>query len=351
MKKLLNITALSLVFTFSGIVLTGCEDEGGTFTADEARAELIQAGEEIMYNMGMAMQMPAMESMTFFVGLSGIEVEFKTAPIALFPQRGKPYIPGYGLMGEFIEAVAVSSHAKQMEGGVFQYNFDTGQFDLINSNVNYLEFVYPANYDALVNRQLNASVRIENLEMIGIEVDGYMEILPVSAEVILRIDGQQVMHMSMQMQYNQNALPTEASLVVDMPPYLMNVEYSGSGRNYTANASFKEGTKVLLQVQNMSLVYTHSEDELERANGSIQITPLLFNGSVEVLAMENCNDNIDCMNDNLDVEVRHSVKNMKIGMLEYRMYNDPGFGSYPDLVVVYADGTYDFLSELFDTDF
>ncbi len=347
MKRKLNLIILSLVFFAAGTLFTGCEDNGGTFTADEARAELIQAGEEIMYNMGMMMQTPAMETMVFFMGLMDVEFEPMASTNALFTKKGKTYIPGFGMASELVSTLGTLTYSKQMGGGVFQFNFNTGQFDLIDDNVNYIEFIFPANYEALSAGQNNASLRLQDLVIIEVPVDGYTEMLPVSANIVLRINQQQVMNLSFQANYNQEGLPVSVALDLQMSPYMFNVNYTGSNGSYIATASLKEGSKTLMQ-NNLTLTYTQSGDDLESVNGSIQITPLLFTGSMEVLAMDNCNENIDCMNDNMDIEVRQSAKNMKIGMLEYRMYNDPGWGNYPELAVVYADGTYDFLADLFD---
>lgn len=56
---------------------------------------------------------------------------------------------------------------------------------------------------------------------------------------------------------------------------------------------------------------------------------------------------IDYLNTQLDMELHHTGLNAKLGDIEFRLYVDTDYDeSYPELAVVYSDGSYEWLYEV-----
>jgi len=95
----------------------------------------------------------------------------------------------------------------------------------------------------------------------------------------------------------------------------------------------------------LDLVYNSSLDSVNFIEGYYQVTPIKFQGEIDVAAMNNCNDlDYICTNANMDVQVIQTVENKLIGDLEFRLYTDPTYGDqWLEPVIVYDDGTWEWL--------
>jgi hypothetical protein len=361
MKTLMSSKINVVIPVFVLLFMTSCDlfDTKKELTAEDAKMEIRAAGEDIMFNINEMMETPAMSSLLFFRDLIGIEFgDLKSAQgrhrssfMRLFSQNeigGQAMIlPGISRVLNIARALNAQKSDQFEEYGVYYFNFFTNEFDLVNTNVDYVEYHYPSNEQAYDNQQRNAKLRISNIEILVVEVydeywDEYDEqTVPTSLDVTQWINNQVVMELTYRAAVNENALPISISLSMDMPPYSMTMSHTGSNRDYTTKSSLKINSSTLLDVD-MRLRYTADQEEVEKADGSITVTPLRFKGNIKPSAIDEC-QNITCMNNNIDMEVFQIELDKKIGKLEFREYD----GEF-ELVIVYKDGSYDFLSDIFD---
>ncbi len=352
---------LLLLTGFFAISLVSCEDDGTeSLSADEARAELQAAGDEIMTHMGLMMATPPMESLSFFMMLMDMDFDFdmREAAARSVESPHELTMPGIGRLPALGRGLAAQKGQpdETIFYGVFRYNFNTGEFDQINqTEVDYLEFQFPASESAYDTRLINGILRIDNLLLAEVVIDdGFgvdTDVVPVRADVRLDVDNQTLMSLSYQLSLNPEGLPTAGSMTLDMPPYVMEMNFSGSGRNFNTTLDFRaDGTP--LMVSDLDIRYTAGLDDVERVSGYFQLSPLRFSGNILPLAQEECHyTDLDCMNNNMDIELLQAAKNKRIGKVEYRLYEDPHWGeAYPELAIVYADGSYDFFFEAFHLD-
>lgn len=357
MKKKRSFFALLFMAGLLLLPFTACEKDE-SFDADDAKQELIKATEEIQMNMFMMMATPQMESLMFFMALSDLDLDINLLKSSSFRSIASDpasiATPGINRVIDISRQLSDRHATKDIEdGGVFQYNFNTNQFDKIG-DASYIEFHFPANDAAYAAQQLNGRLLIDNLVMSTVVIDGESEIVPTSVDVTLFIDNEQVMTVTFSMVIGPGGVPTGASMNMSMPPYTMNMSYSGSGTNYNMTMDMRVDGSKMLDID-LDIRYTTADmDDVERISGKAEMTPLEISGTVFPMAIDACYDAPDevaCMNNNIDLELRHTGENKRIGYLEFRMYHDPQWDDYyPELVIVYDDGTYDFLFELFDVD-
>lgn len=352
MKAFKNIAVLILFAVFFGLTFTACEKDD-TFDPEDAKTELLNAGDEIMGNMALMMGSPPMESLMFLMELMEMDiVMFKSFMGSIAREPHLVATPGLNQILHISSEVASAKQDDFFDNGVYQYNFDYGYFELINPNVPYIQFIYPANYEAYAAQQLNGSLTIENLDFQVVVIDGDTEIMPSRADITKTIDDEVVLTLNYQFTFNDQGMPVNGSISMNMPPYSMNMTFSGSNQDFSTTMNLSQNGTVLIRAD-LTGTYTPDKEDLQVIQGDFQITPLLFKGKIYPENMDNCDwDDLQCMNNNIDMELWQSKKNKKIGDLEFRMYLDPNWGEeYPELVVVYSDGTYDYLHELFDMEF
>ncbi len=354
MKKKRNFYAVLFMAGLLMLPFTACEKDE-SFDAEDAKQELIKATEEIQMNMFMMMATPQMEALTQLMALMDMDfdVGLKSTFRAIAKDPGIIATPGINRVMDISRQLSAEKSLKDIDGGVFQYNFATGDFDLIDE-ASYLEYNFPADEQAMANQQLNGRLLIDNLVMSSVVIDGESEIVPTSVDITLFIDNEQVMTVTFAMVIGPDGVPTGASMDMSMPPYTMSMSYTGSGTNYNMKMDMRVDGSKMLDID-LDIRYTSADmDDVERISGKAEMTPLEISGTVFPMALDECydaNDEIACMNNNIDLELRHTGENKRIGHLEFRMYHDPHWDDYyPELVVVYDDGTYDFLFELFDVD-
>ncbi len=352
MKTLKNIAVLVLFAGFFGLTFTACEKDD-TFDPEDAKTELLNAGDEIMGNMALMMGSPPMESLMFLMELMEMDiVMFKSFMGSIAREPHLVATPGLNQILHISREVVSAKQDDFFDNGVYQYNFDFGYFELIDPNVPYIKFIYPATYEAYAAQQLNGSLTIENLDFQVVVIDGDTEIMPSRADITKTIDDEVVLTLNYQFTFNDQGMPVNGSISMNMPPYSMNMTFSGSNQDFSTTMNLSQNGTVLIRAD-LTGTYTPDNEYLQVIQGDFQITPLLFKGKIYPENMDNCDwDDLQCMNNNIDMELWQSKKNKKIGDLEFRMYLDPYWGDeYPELVVVYSDGTYDYLLELFDMEF
>ncbi len=336
--------------------LTGCDilsKDGGTLPADEAKVEIRSAGQEIMTNMSQMMVTPQLQSMEFFMLLMDVDMDLKSQEKSKMHPRHHLYLNRIGkhYLAEHIEALV---HQKDdlFETGIFQYNFNTGEFDMVNANVNYIQFIYPSDQNAYNARQNNAQLTIRNLVLEESYVDYgdefELEVLLRSVDMDMEIDNEVVMEFSYAASYNDQGLPTSVQTSLNMPPYQMTASFTGSGSNYNYTMSFKENNSTIMSAD-LDIRYNASRDDAEKVSGKFQLTPLRFSGEMHPIDMDNCGyEDLTCVNDGMDVRVYQTELKKYIGDLESRWYYDEYYDEqYMEPAIVYEDGSYEFLVEIF----
>jgi hypothetical protein len=343
-NKIRLLTAFTIVLS---LLFVTCKKDKDEFSAEDAKVEIRSASQKIQANLSTMMTTPAMQSLDFLMGLMDFEDDWKSS------------LKSAAQDVETINLISINKllrenlHLKIDEidpedGGEYTYNFTTEQFDLTDETISYLLIIFPADDIAYANEQNNGSLKLENLVIEEIEYtdewDTYYEDVLTSVDATLTVDSQVAMTCSYRATLNNEGLPVSATFNMTMAPYQMTLTQTGSGVNYTSTASLKMGNDVLMSY-NMNIKYTAQQDDVDNVSGNFQITPLRFEGNIKAAAMDNCSENdLNCMNNNLDVEVIHTEKNKIIGHLEFRMFYDSYWDEeYPELVIVYSDGTYEWL--------
>jgi hypothetical protein len=153
----------------------------------------------------------------------------------------------------------------------------------------------------------------------------------------------------------ENGNPTSMNASLTSNPYQFNAAFGGSGTNYTATQSLKEDNKELM---GYSLNVTYSADMIDviKLSGYYSVSPLKVQGSMNYAAIEErttmmiddaTTADINYLNTQLDMDLYHSVLNTKLGDVEFRLFVDTEYDeTYPELAVVYSDGTYEWLFEV-----
>jgi hypothetical protein len=328
MKTYFNVAKIFvLVFAFT---MVSCDllKKDDTLSAEDAKVEIRAAGDEIMANVAQMMTTPAMSSLMFFSGLMDIDLDIKASGMILGDFGLKPILAA----------------KDETYSGVFHFNFSTGDFDLVNASVAYLEFHFPGDQQAANSGQRNAVMRISNLTFFEY-YDEYWEeyeTIPSRANVTLTVNNATAMTFNYQGSFNSQGMPTAVTADMNMSPYTMNMAFSGSGTSYTSTMSLKMNNSTLMSY-NLAIRYTADLLDVERISGDIRVTPLEAKGNVKALAIEDCDYNdVACMNNNLEAELRHTALDKTIGDLEFRMVSGEA-----TMVVVYEDGSYESLEEIF----
>jgi hypothetical protein len=342
--KIKFFAALVVVFA---LLLVTCKKDKDEFSADDAKVEIKSAGQEIQTNLNLMLVEPPMQSMMFLMQLLELEDEW-TSSLKSAAQKVESYN-----LSSFNKLIREHMQLKNdgidpEDGGVYTFNFEYDEFELTNPNVNYLMFIFPADELAYANEQNNAELKLDNITIIEVEITDdwgtYYEDVLTSIDASFKIDGQEVMFCDYLAQLNEDALPVSASFNMTMPPYQMTLTHGGSGVNYTSNAEMKHNNDVLLKY-NLVLNYTAQQDNIEKATGNFEINPIRFEGEMNPKALDNCDEtDIECMNNNIDVEVIQASQNKIIGHIEFRLFYDEYWDEeYAEPVIVYSDGSWEWL--------
>lgn len=330
MKKLLMIPAALLLAV--SLLMVSCDllDQDKTLTVEEAKTAVRESGQAMMASMANMTSTPAMQSLMFLMEVMEMDLVLKNTP--------KPV----HLMRELLPGIKQDDFR-----GILVFNFNTGEFDLVDETVNYLEIRFPASEQAYQAQDNNAALRISNLILTEYTdpYDGYTEVAPTNADVSLSVDGSTVMTVEYRASLSPEGMPTSLSISVNMPPYTFELTQSGSGRNYTATMSMKENGTTIMGF-NLSLSYTTDMDDVEQVSGYVQVPLLRFDGEMHVMNMDACEyEDVACLNSHMDVEVEHTEQNAHIGHLEFRLVD-----GWAELGLVFEDGSWLSLDDAFGID-
>jgi hypothetical protein len=354
MKKSIYLFFTLFVFA-SAFYITSCKKDPinnppSTMPAEDAMVEIRSASQEITGNMDEFMSSQAFTTIDVFMGLISYEEEdWKTSVKPSLRAIEKIKISKFkNLIKEKFYVKSISEPDPKV-GGVYKYNYSTKDFDLINSGVSYLQFLFPAD-DADYNAQgWNATMTISNYQYVTIEYD---EEIPTKFDVELIAYSNSIMELNFLATYDVDGVPTSMSVTINMPPYYISMTQSVSGSNYNSTFTFKENNYVIMSY-NITTTLTPDKEDIVKISGHYQVSPLRIDGYVNVLDMDNCAENdVDCMNGKMSLTMLHTGLNQIIGKIEARLYYDSYYDEYyPDAVIVYADDTWEWLADIFVVDF
>jgi hypothetical protein len=355
MKKLLkNLIILSLALLLLPVACSK-DDKEKQLSAEEAKAELRAASQDMTMTFSNVMEVSAMSTMIFFMELAEFD-DFDPGFKSLLSDIGK-----YDLTAKYQILKGNRLQLKKFRtksfldepgnSGVYTYNFQTGQFDLTSTNVNYLRYNFPADEDAYDQEINNASLTISNIEFATVsytdEWGTWEEEVLTKLNMALVINSAEALTISFNATYSSGGTPTSMSLNMSMPPYVFSMTLNGSGVNYKTTISFTQNSTVILNAS-LDLKYDQAMEEIERVSGNFHMPPLNFEGSINGSAIDNCEENVTCINQNFNVTVKHTELNSVLGKLEFRNYTDPYWEEeYPALVIVYKDNSWEYLHDVF----
>lgn len=319
--------------------------------ADEARVEARAGSQEVVTNCEDMSGTPSMRALAILKLLlppagkhSGLEQNFPAVAMGFDPasvkslfMEGPEFIPG------------LPYHVKNR--GTYRFNVSTLAFDLVSDQTSSLQFLFPGSEANLTDPSPNAAITFSDIEFtvsqVSDESGSYTLEHLSKVRVELMVDYTTTMYFDYEATFNSNGLPESVEMVMDMDPYKMELTQRGSQRHFIREMSLKKEGKIIHGYE-MEVRYNTAMDEIEKFSGHYLLTPVRFEGSINIAALESCDDDDTmCFNNNLDVTLKQTRLGKKIGHLEFRLHHDDGLNAnYHELYLVYEDGSMDRLSEI-----
>ena len=343
------------------------DDKVKELSASDAKTELRNASQSINTDMSVLMNTPAMVSLDFLAVLME-EDDWKSNLKTMVFNSGKPHL---AKIRSAFRKNGERGNSEVGDYGVYRFNFLIDDFELVQSSTTKLEIIFPATEAAYAAQQNNAALLVDNLSYKTITysetywddwnqiwvTETYEELIPLSANVSLKIDGAGQLTMTYTATYDNSGYPTSMNAGMSMPPYEFSTGFSGSGKNFNTTLSFKESGEDVM-AYDIALVYTSDMEGVEKFTGNYTVLPLKIEGWINVGAIEQYMESVDetsgsydldYLNSQLDMQLIHVTLNAKIGKIEFRMFTDYEYNeTYPVLAVVYADGTHEWLDAFVD---
>ena len=356
MRRLLQNLTILIVVSLLLPVACSKDKEEKELSPEEAKIELRAASQEITLTTTNVMEMPAVSTMMFLMLLTDFDdfdIEFKS----MLSDPGNYRLPEISQLLRDNELPLKKLQNKSFledpqNTGIYTFNFQTEEFDLTSTNVNYLQVIFPANETAFDQENNNAALTISNMEFETVTYsdgwDTWEEEVPTRMDILLVIDSDEVLTCEYTAAFNSEGTPTSMSVNIGMAPYEFTMTLAGSGVNYNSTIMFTGNNAVIFN-SSLDLKYNSGSDEIDHISGFIHFPPLRFDGSVNIAMIEECDENIACLNQYIDVRVKHTKLNMVLGHLEFRVYDDPYWEEeYAMPVIVYQDDSWEFLHEIFE---
>lgn len=346
-----KVILLVIMAIAASMLLVACKDEIEEYPVEDAKVEIRSASQQIQNNMDELMATEAATSLNSLMNLLSVPENWKSS--LQFPQSPLKQFNIAGI-GRFLRHNFPTNITTKNsdEGGLFVYDFDSLYFILVEP-IDDLVFRFPSDDLAHANRENNAELRIADLQIVEIEYTDeyggtYYEPVPVNAVVTLKVDNQTVMTLDYNATFNNEGLPTSMAIDLHMAPYRFILSFSGSGVTYTSSMSIRKGDEKLLGY-NLTITYSANFEQIHTVSGTADLVPLRLSGHIQPESLEDCPENdINCLNNNVDLQLIHAGDNKIIGNIEFRLYYDEEWEeTYPVPVIVYSDGTWEYLFLIF----
>lgn len=366
-RKLLKF-CLAFLIVF---VIGSCnksDDKVENLTPDEAKVEVRSASQEITTNMDVVMNTPGMQAVDNLSTLFE-NGDWKSSLKQLLFQSDNPSLRK--VKSHFRnDALGSNRDFNPGDYGVYEYNFTTGIFDLIEPSTTFLKLKFPASETSVTN---NAELLADNLLYTTITytetywdeysqtwiTDTYEDVIPTNLDLTISIDGVIQITGNYAGAFSENGTPTSLTVSISMPPYSFSMGMSGSGTNYSTNLTFKQNDSEMMGY-NISLTYSSDMSRVDKVTGYYHVSPLKIEGWINLYTIEshlseaeenNGAYDLDFLNSQLSLALIQTELNANIGSLAFKMYTDPEYGeTYPMIAVVYSDGTYEWLDNIMNDD-
>lgn len=232
--------------------------------------------------------------------------------------------------------------------GVYQYNFNTGRFDLLNPFVEHYEFRFPSSSKKMNAGERDAIFRFDQLVTYPVNKDcGAVDEVPTRLEASLLIKGEVILEASYRRTLSENGEPSVVTIQMDVPPYSINLNYSGSSNRFNLVAKIRENEEELIGIH-MNVDFRAGFIDVDLVNGMIMLGRLKIDGRIKPFDIFGCELDLAQMNNHLQVDVRQASPNKLIGNIQFRTRPDPRLNiDFPELAIVYRDDTYEFLADVF----
>ncbi len=365
--------ALLLVFLATAIFSCKKKDDVKEFTAEDAKIELREASQKLMTDVQNIFMEPSVQSINFLAVL--LDFDFGEFSVNKLIQHPVPTYPKY--FSRIKQSLAQQEHFKsttdEIDLGIFVYNFEHDYFEMVEPSQTKLQFSFPADEVAYANQENNAVLEVSNLEFATITItetyfddwsgewvtETFDQEVPTKFNQTLAINGITTMTTNYNASFDNTAMPTALNLNLAMAPYSFETSLTGSGSSYRTASSLKLNSTALLG-HDLNLKYTSDREFIEQISGNFFTDPLKVDGSVNVANLEVLMNeyeetgsyDLNELNAQMEIELLHIGENAKLGDIQFREYTDPVYG-YKELTlaIVYTDGTFEFLENLFEMDF
>ena len=370
MKRELLLHTFILLFFSSFLVscdlLQSDKNPTKELTAEEAKVEIRAANQEMAAQVDQMIATPAMGSLNHLANLSMDMKSAKVSKSALFVSK----LTYSSALNHFRDAGKPYKSLKMDDDddeyyGIFEFNFDYDEMEMVQESSTIFQVNYPADEVAYANRQNNAQMTISNLDFQEVksyyeDYDYYTEswievettdLLPVSANVIIKIDGKTELDASYNASYTADGLPLSVSASMETAEYKMTMSYSGSSTKYNTKMSYKLDKEEIM-AYDLDVTYSSNQEDVEHIKGYYLFAPLKINGEMYPAAIETHTENnnppdLTYLNSQMDIDMIHLEKKAIIGHLEFFMYYDAEWEeSSPMPAIVYEDGTYEWLTDV-----
>lgn len=347
--------------------------QGKSLTTEDAKVEIRSANQDLTTHKETMLQSKGFSALMYLSDLMNMEEDYqmKSAEFnsTLF-KKGMSYSNAFNYLRNINSLKSVSLREDEGMYGIFEYNFSTGTFDLMSESTTTLQFTYPADDAALYSQNNNAVLSVNKLEFA--EVTSYedeydystntyvseptTEYLPINAVLSLSVDNVESLTGTFKASYSSDGMPMSMSSKLEVDDYKINEEYKEKTLSYNAQFSMTKSGGVLIDAD-VNVVYNSDKSAVKTYEGSSIVGSLKFVGNVNAETIENyiedyqnagSEPDLDYLNSQISVEIYTSENNAKIGYLAYYMgYDDETWETVPQLAIVYEDGTYEWLNEVF----
>lgn len=362
----------SLVLLLSSSLLASCDllqsDKKPTkeLTAEEAKVEIRAANQELTAQIDQMIATPAIGSLNHLMTLSMDMKSSKVSKSAMLVTK----LTYSSALNQFRNGLKPLKSVKLDDDddeyyGIFEFNFDYDEMEMVAESSTMLQMNYPADEVAYANKQNNAQMTISNLKFQEVKsyyedydynTDSWIEVestelVPVSANVIIKIDGKTELEASYAASYTADGLPLSMNSSMETSEYKMTMSFSGSSTKYNTKMSYKLGKEEIM-AYDLDVTYSSNQEDVEHIKGYYLFAPLKIDGEIYPAALETHTDendtpNLTYMNSQMDIDMIHLEKNAIIGHLEFFMYYDAEWEeTSPMPAIVYTDGTYEWLTDV-----
>lgn len=342
-------------------------------SAEEAKIELKSVNQDLTSKFDQMLATPAMGSLNYLASMAMSDDDMKSAKTArrvhdfatfsyskaLNYFRGERSVLKSGLFDDDNDGMY----------GYLEYNFNTGEFEMVKESNSVLQLKYPANETAEYNQTNNAVLTISNLKFTTINsteeyydyytesmvVEETTEQIPVSASVEITIDNKKELVATYAATFNSQGLPLSVNATKEAGGYKLVYSFLGNGTKYNSKLSYKLGSDELMG-HDLNIVYAANMEDILKVEGDYTAIPIKLSGYINVDAINSYMEEIDendgnpditFLNSQLDVVVTHISKKATIGNVEFRMSPIDEWGDInPELAIIYNDGTYEWLFDV-----